>query len=122
MADRPLLITIIAVLTIIIGIVLILGGIGAIGLDSVEGIDGSVLDILGYGLLIVGVFALIVGFGLWKGWTIMWYLGLILYIIVAILSIINIIFVSVVEIVTLLIALILIWYLLRPNVKAFFKV
>ena len=122
MADRPLLIAIIAVLTILMGLVLILGGVGMIGLDHVDGIDDGVLNIFGYSFLIIGILALIIGFGLWNGWTIMWYLGLILYAISAIYSIYIIITVTWTQAFSLVIALILIYYLLTPKVKAFFKV
>jgi uncharacterized membrane protein (DUF2068 family) len=123
MADRPLLITIIAVLAILIGLLSIAGGAILIGAnEAAGGIDVNTLHLLGYVGLIQGIIAVIVGVLLWMGWTIAWYLALIYFAISAIIDIANIALGNVVSVLSLLIAVILIWYLLRPNVKAFFKV
>ena len=102
--DRPLFVTIIAALYIILGVVAIIGGVAMLSAPGA----------------IPGIIALVVGIGLWKGWKIFWYLGVIFAIIYLILSIITV--VALVGIIPLIISIIILWYLFKPNVKAFFGV
>ncbi len=100
--DRPLFVTIVAALYIILGVVTIIGGV-------------ILLNVVG---AIPGIIVLVIGVGLWKGWKIFWYLGVIFAIIDLIISI----FAFPVGIISLIISIIILWYLFRPNVKAFFGV
>ena len=122
MADRPFLITLIGILTLLVGLVLLLfGAVIVIAPDSDfagSGIDLGSLDTIGAGVLIFGIFFVIVAFAFLKGWTIAWYLGVLIHGIDLILSIL--IFPA--GIVTLLISLLIIYYLFRPHVKSFFGV
>ncbi len=100
--DRPLFVAIVAALYILLGVVMIIGGV-------------ILLNVAG---AIPGIIALVVGVGLWKGWKIFWYLGVIF----AIIDLIVSIFAFPVGIISLIISIIILWYLFRPNVKAFFGV
>jgi len=126
MADRPLLITIIAVLAIIVGILTIMGGLLMVAadevLDGMVDLDLSWIHALGYISIVLGLLALIVGYSLWKGWTIAWYLSLIYFAVNGILSLVNIVLGSYSDILSLVIAVVVIYYLFRPHVKSFFKV
>jgi len=126
MASRPFLITLIAILAILIGLVTLAGGALLAFADIVP--EGSTLALsavhtLGYVTLAIGLLTLIVGIALWKGWTIAWYLGLILFGINAVMGIINIVInKSYSPVLSVVIAVIVIYYLFRPHVKEFFKV
>lgn len=100
--DRPLFVAIVAALYILLGVVTIIGGV-------------ILLNVVG---AIPGIIVLVIGVGLWKGWKIFWYLGVIFAIIDLIISI----FAFPVGIISLIISIIILWYLFRPNVKAFFGV
>ena len=119
------LITIIAILAILVGLIAIAGGAVLAFADVVpDGVDYGldVINAMGYVTLIMGILMLVVGFTLWKGWTIAWYLGLILFGIQAVLGIANLVMGNYVNVVNLIIAVVVIYYLFRPHVKAFFKV
>jgi hypothetical protein len=122
MADRPFLITLIGILTLLVGLVLLLvGAVLVVAPDSDfadAGISIGALDALGFGTLIIGLFALIVAIAFLKGWTIAWYLGILLHGIDLILSLLM----FPAGIVTLLISALIIYYLFRPHVKDFFGV
>ena len=129
MADRPILIAIIAILTIIMALFLILAGIlFVIGGDIIANIDdpSGMIDALGaslgVGFLIIGIIAFVVGYGFWKGWTVFWYIGVILYAIAAISGIYGLIVGQPISLVSLVIALVILFYLSRPKVREFFKV
>ena len=122
MADRPFLITLIGVLTFLVGLVLLLvGAVLVVAPDSDfadVGISIGALDALGFGTLIIGIFAIIVAIAFLHGWTIAWYLGILLHGIDLILSILM----FPAGILTLMISALIIYYLFRPHVKAFFGV
>ena len=121
-ADRPLLISIIAVLNLLAGLfLLIVGIIVALGVVSMSegdidvGLAGTALGGL---FAVLGIISLIIGYGFWQGWKFIWYLSLILWII----EIIGGILMFPIGLVWTIIYIILVWYLFRPNVKAFFGV
>jgi len=126
MADRPILITIIAILTIIVALICILTGVGLyIGSDAISSLGDNFTDIgniLGLGMLIMGLIMLVVGYGFLKGWTIMWYIGVICYAFNAIYSAYLIFNGQSSMVLDLVIALVILFYLSRPKVRAFFKV
>lgn len=123
-SDRPLLITILGVIYAIMAFVMIVGGIGiAVNggeiinemieknsslnvLKGMEAVVGAVAVIMG---IIYGVIAL----GFFKGWSIMWYLGVVFTIIGIIANIATAIIVAIIEVILLI-------YLFRPNVKQYF--
>lgn len=117
MADhqRPLLVTVIAVLYILCAIIFIAAGaVAAVADVSVD--LGGLGSAVGVGAVILGIIYLIIGMGFLRGWSIMWYLGIIFSIIGIIMGILMI----PAGIVAIIIYLIVLWYLFRPNVKAFF--
>ena len=134
---RPTGVTIIAILNIISGIIMIIGGAGlaAIGsiLPTMTTIDPSaggqlaVAGFLGAGgvavggiLIILGIISFIVAWGLLKGKAWAWTVTLILSIISLILGVVSVVAGSFGSIINIIIAAIIIYYLYRPHVKAYF--
>ena len=139
MAERPLGVSILAVLSIIGGIIEIFGGIvmWAMGgfflmflqgeAGNMTGMEGAPLAMLGFlqGLLAVisivviifGIIGIIIGLGLWNGkeWA------RILTIVFSALGILWGILTLPVGIISIIIGVIVIWYLTRPHVVNFFK-
>lgn len=105
---RPLGVTLIAILTLIGGIIFLASGI--------------VLLIVGIGIVLIalGVAYLVMAYGLWsgKGWA--WTITLILSVIGIIVAIVSIAAGNIGAIVSIIIHAVVIYYLYRPNVKAFF--
>ena len=132
MVKRPLMITIVSVLTMISALIIIAMGAYLIaGADSL--IDTvldqtdmarsdaeNVLEIAGAVLAVVGLIVLGVAVGLYKGITVFWYIGVIIYLICLIGSLLTIW--SGYSIVETVICIVVLYYLFRPNVKEFFKV
>ena len=129
--DRPILVTVIAILYALGALILIIGGVGmAIGAESIideiiaEDPEMSFLEgmglAFGIAVLIVGLVIAVVSYGFLKGWSVMWYIGLILAVLGAISSLISIAFGQFGAILSLAIAVIIILYLFKDNVKLFF--
>ncbi len=135
---RPILITIIGVITLIAAIVALFAGIAfVIGVDGLaESIHDAIkndeitledienmMSALGVLLVAFGIVGIIIGYGLLKGWTWMWYLAVILYGIGLILSFIALVGSHTLSnVVTLVIDAVIMYYLFRPSVKSFFGV
>jgi len=123
---RPAGIAILAILELIGGIIILLLGIGlaAVGgsLFTALGYSGlgGVAALLGGIVAIFGLLALLVGWGLWtgKGWA--WLLAVILSVLGVLFSIASIAVGSFTSVVGLLIDALILWYLFRPHVRAFF--
>jgi hypothetical protein len=124
---RPTGITILAILGFIDGIIFI--GLGGL----IVGVSNStILASYGYGAysgafavigglaIIIGLFALVVGWGMitGKGWA--WILALILYSLGGLVGLLFLVGGSATGFVIVLIEAILIWYMFRPGVKAYF--
>ncbi len=129
--DRPILVTVIAILYALGALILIIGGVGmAIGGESIideiiaEDPEMSFLEgmgmAFGVAVLIVGLVIAVVSYGFLKGWSVMWYLGLILAVLGAISSLISIAFGQFGAVFSLAIAVIIVLYLFKDNVKLFF--
>ena len=105
---RPLGVTLIAILTVIGGLIFLSSGL--------------VLLIVGIGivLLALGIAFLVMAYGLWKGKGWAWTITLILSVIGIIIAIVSIAAGNVAAIINVIIHGIVIYYLYRPNVKAFF--
>lgn len=117
--SRPLLVTLVAVLNILIGLAAILvGGVTFAGLTILGGIE--IGAVTGGTSVAVGLIYILVGVGFLGGWSIMWYLGIVLEGISVILNIMSIFVGNVSAIISILISLIIILYLLKPNVKRYF--
>jgi uncharacterized membrane protein HdeD (DUF308 family) len=105
---RPLGVTIIAILTIIGGLIFLASGL--------------VLLIIGIGiiLLALGIAYLVMAYGLWKGRGWAWTITLILSAIGIVVALISIAAGNIGAIFSIVIHGVVIYYLYRPNVKAFF--
>lgn len=105
---RPLGVTIIAILTAIVGIVSLA--------------SGAALLIIGIGIisLVLGVAFLVVAYGLWTGKRWAWTITLILSVIGIIVAIASLAVGDMGAIVRIIIHGVVIYYLYRPNVKSFF--
>ena len=74
-------------------------------------------------LIIIGLIYLVIAGGFWNGWSIMWYIGVIVNGIGTAFIIYSMVTVDVVSgIVPLVIELVILFYLFRPGVKAFFGI
>ncbi|MDR2846223.1 MAG: hypothetical protein LBV63_02965 [Candidatus Methanoplasma sp.] len=138
MANRPIIISIIALITIVEGILIIAGGsLTAFSSDSgfvhdlFKGIDltwliENIATELGATLLIVGIIILIVGVGLFLGWKFSWYVATIIYFITLIVSLFAVAIgiinanLALVALVPAIIAIVVIWYIFRPKVREFY--
>lgn len=148
---RPIGVTIIAILIIIGGIVLLIGGLSLVGLGALLSMSsteivqtgtnstdvaeiaalGMIPVVLGIIMLILGIAYLIVSYGLLKGKGWAWAITIIVTIIGLIMQIISAIVIgsitsSVVtgltsHIIGIIVSGIIIYYMFRPHVKAFFK-
>jgi hypothetical protein len=113
--QRPIGVTIIALLAILGGIAFLVSGLGTLVLIPLIGI------FLGSGLLILGLAYFLMAYGLWKGKGWAWTLTLILSGIGIIVGIGSIVVGNIGSIFHIIINAIIIYYLYRPNVKAFFN-
>ena len=122
--SRPILISLLAILYFIVGIIVVIGGILLVtGTNLVEdGALGSLGTLGGGAMIIVGIIGLIVAGGLWNGWKIMWYLGVILMIVGIASQIYLIIKGDYTSIVGIIIEVLILFYLTRPKVRAFFGI
>ena len=148
---RPIGVTIIAILIIIGGIFLLIGGITLMGLGALlsmspEGIDqsngippevtqlaglGVIPLVLGVIMLILGIAYLVVSYGLLKGKGWAWAITIIVTIIGLIIQVISAIIAGSItssviyglgsHIIGIIVSGIIIFYMFRPHVKAFFK-
>jgi len=142
---RPTGVTILGVLAILGGIALLVGGIALVGLGLVIGtyagsaftnalsnagysglasIGAGTLAVfllaLGAVILVLGILYFAVGMGYFggKGWA--WTLGIVVTIISVILDVVQIAFGAISNVFGLVIGLLILYYLTRPHVKAFF--
>jgi hypothetical protein len=124
---RPTGIAILAVLEIVGGILAVVGGAGmaAVGGSGMlaslgyAGLSGMVA-VVGGAVLIIGFLAVLLGWGMWTGKSWAWTLSVAFYIIGAVLDVVSILGGGLTGIVGLLIDILLLWYLWRPHVKAYF--
>ncbi len=129
-AQRPLGVTILAVLDI-------LGGIGAsllgliymalsaqigtvVGGGGIFALFGAFIVVLGIIFLILGILAIAVGWGFWKGSSWAWIVGLVLYVIGIVLGLTSLALGDVTSIVLVVIGALLVYYMFRPNVRIWF--
>ncbi len=137
--ERPLGVTILAILAMISGILTIIGGIAFISLGPLLSMAahrgaGAALALsfiapfgtaLGAVFVVIGIISLIVGWGLWKGSSWAWYLSVILLAISLISSVAQMALAPVMAgggIVSIIIDVVILYYLFRPHVKEFFGI
>jgi hypothetical protein len=133
---RPLGVTILGILFILLALLYFLGGLGLVAVGGLSEVDFSELFgnisstyvmILGAIILLVGIFYLLIGVGCLKGWGWVWTLAVVFTIIGLILTVAQAIIYadlstnSLINLgINILISLIILWYLFRQNVKAWF--
>lgn len=122
-ASRPIFVTIVGALYMLLGILTLVGGIlVAIGISF--GTDDPASSIAAIPAIVVAIIAMLIGYGLLKGWKIMWYLGVIFGILGLIDDVIKLVTVAgfITGIISIIINLLILYYLFRPGVKAFFGI
>jgi len=124
---RPTGITILAILGFIGGILALLGGalfiaVASSGILSSYGVGmfSGFVSLFGGIIIVVGLFAIFVSWGMWSGKNWAWYLAVILYALGVVFGLVLLAGGSVAGLVSLLIDLLLLWYMFRPHVKAYF--
>ncbi len=125
-ASRPILISLIAILYFLSGLLLLAAGvmiaIGAAVIDLSD-LDLGLTGMVGGAIFaVIGIIALIIAGGLWNGWRIMWYLGMIFSVVAILASIVALLTTGGFSIGTLVINLIIVFYLTRDGVKEFFGI
>jgi hypothetical protein len=112
--NRPLGVTIIAILAVLGGIGSFLSGLTVLAIIPILGI------IFGGILIIIGLAYFAVAYGLWKGLRWAWILTLIVSVIGIIVGLGSIVVGNVDSLFHVIVNAIVIYYLYRPNVKAYF--
>ncbi len=124
---RPLGVTVVAILQILGGALLVLAGAALAALPQLvelplPGFGPLLLGGLGAFLIVIGILALLVGWGLWagKGWA--WWLTVILQALGIASSLASLALGDPTAIASLIIAAIILYYFFKPHVKAYFGV
>ena len=112
--NRPLGVTIISVLAVIGGIGSLVSGLAIITLIPILGI------IFGGILVIIALAYFVVAYGLWKGLNWAWSITLIVSVIGIVVGLGSIVVGNTGAIFHIIVNAIVIYYLYRPNVKAYF--
>ena len=116
---RPLLITLIAILNIILGLgAILVGGLMFTGMTVLGGLQVGAMT--GGVSVIIGLIYILIGIGFLSGWSIMWYLGVIFEVLGIILNVLTLFVGNLSAIISILISLIILLYLFKPNVKKYF--
>ncbi len=125
--SRPGGVTVLAILDFLGGIlaffvglfVVALGGSGLLAQFGYGFASGFVV-VAGVAVIIIGLLGLLLGYGMWTGKEWAWLLAVILYALGALSSLLSLAGGSFGSIVSLVIYGILLWYLWKPHVKAYF--
>ncbi len=119
--SRPFGVTIIAILIIIAGVVSLLIGIGSVAIGPLIGL---VFVVTGAISLALGVAYLVMAFGLWKGKGWAWTISTIVLFIGIVIDMISLPRRSAGDIVSSIVSIainaVILYYLFRPHVKAYF--
>jgi len=127
MAQRPTFLSIICILLALLGIIMLVVGAVLVGSSDVlkdafanlgVDVESSFFVAMGAIALIFGLLALLVSYLLWKGNKLGWYLVFVVLILNAIFGILAL----PAGLVEIVITIFLIWYFLRPKVRAYFGV
>jgi hypothetical protein len=119
--SRPFGVTIIAILIIIAGVISLLIGIGSVAIGPLIGL---VFVVTGAISLALGVAYLVMAYGLWKGKGWAWTISTIVLFIGIVIDIISLPRRSAGDIVSSIVSIainaVILYYLFRPHVKAYF--
>jgi len=129
---RPLLITIFAILELLGAIVCLASGILALvggTAVSMSGTEDAALlatagAVGGAVFIVLGIIMLILSIGMFKGWRVIWYLEVIFGILGILVNAASLILTAFNfgTLIALIIIVALVYYMFRPNVKAFFRI
>ena len=118
---RPLLVALIAVVYLLVALVFLAAAALSLGGMELEmDMSEELLSLFGGSSLILGLFMLVVSIGFFRGWSIFWYLGVIVTFISLLLSAATVLSGSMGSIIPTLVLLIVLLYLFKRNVKDFF--
>ena len=118
MTERPLGVTILGILWIIIGLLALLGGLGVAVVGTLlAGIFGL---IIGFVLVIIGIIDLALGIGCFKAWPWVWTIGVILSILNIVIGLVSLLTSGAGALISIIIAVVILYYLYQPQVKAYF--
>jgi len=121
---RPTGVTILGILSILAGLGGIIVGAGVLALSGLAASaypgGATVAAVIGAILLIIGILELVYGIGFFggKGWA--WTLAMIGSVLNIVFGIVSIVFGSVGSVFGLIVSILILYYLTRPHVKAFF--
>lgn len=125
---RPTGVTILAVLHVLQAILLSLGGLALLAMGFLlsrlllrfPNLLRGLLPVIGAGLIVIALLDVVLAYGLWtgKGWA--WIISLILAALGILFSLASLAFRGAGGVITLIINAVIVYYLTRPNVKAFF--
>ena len=111
----PILVALIGALSFLFGILLLV--LAAVAFGAITILDDSDLtSAAGVILLILAFVYILFGFGLLKGWSIMWYLGIIIYAVAIVGGLLRL----PAGLGAVVVGAIVIYYLTRPKVKNYF--
>ncbi len=122
---RPLLVTVFAVIYLLIGLGIVIGSASIlVGGEAmlIENDMEEYADIYAYigaVSLIIGLVYLLISYGFLKGWSIIWYIGVLFSAFGIVMSAMSII-VTIAMVVPLVVFLVMLLYLFKDNVKLFF--
>jgi uncharacterized membrane protein HdeD (DUF308 family) len=117
---RPVSVTIIAILAIILGILAIFGGLVPLAFAAVLPEFSVYFVVIGSILIAIGIAYLVVSYGLMKGRGWAWSVTIIISYIGIVFSIVAIVSGNFASIPQLIISIIIVFFLYRPQSKAFF--
>lgn len=113
--------TLIAVVYLLVALVFLAAAALSLGGMELEmDMSEELLSLFGGSSLILGLFMLVVSIGFFRGWSIFWYLGVIVTFISLLLSAATVLSGSMGSIIPTLVLLIVLLYLFKRNVKDFF--
>lgn len=118
---RPTGVTVLSILFALESLLFIIGGIGAMGLGAFFGPIGAGLGIIVGGILVLmGLIGLLVTWGLWtgRGWARI--IAIVLSILGLLTTVLGAIALETLSIIGLLINIVILWYLVQPQVKAYY--
>lgn len=115
---RPFLVT-------LIGILFVLAGLFFLATGAMMYLDVAIDALPSTGVgetvsIVYGIILIIVAAGFLRGWSIMWYLGVLFGVISLLLSAASVVMGTFSNIITVIVVLIILFYLFKRNVKDFF--
>ena len=116
---RPLLVTVLAVLFLISGAISVLGGIAAFSGLTLFG-QVATGAAAGGAAMIAGVLNMIIGIGFLHGWSIMWIIGLVATVLELLGGFAGLLTGNFGVFMTMIVDVIILFYLMKPNVRRFF--